>query len=137
MSLFTTSSQTAGPYLAIGFGQMLVTEVAGPGVAGERITLSGRVLDGDGSPVTDAALETWQADAAGRYAHPEDAHGRPQERGFRGFGRVLTDDNGAFRLSTIKPGPVPGPGGVRQAPHLVVAVFMRGLLKHLVSRIYF
>ena len=98
----------------------------------------GRVIDGDGEPASTTALvEIWQANAAGKYAHPEDTQNKPLERGWRGFGRIPTDAKGAFRFTTIKPGRVPGPDGKLQAPHLVVAVFMRGLLKHLATRIYF
>jgi protocatechuate 3,4-dioxygenase beta subunit len=79
----------------------------------------------------------WQANAAGEYAHPEDTRGTASKEGFQGFGRVPTDTNGAFRFTTIKPGPVPGPNGRQQAPHIVVSVFMRGLLRRLVTRIYF
>ena len=106
-------------------------------MAGERVTLRGRVLDGDGKPVNDAVVEIWQANALGKYAHPEDTQDKPVEAGFRGFGRSLTRSDGGYRFATIKPGPVPGPGGALQAPHLVVTVFMRGLLKHLLTRMYF
>ena len=106
-------------------------------MTGEQIAIQGRVLDGDGKPVNDALVEIWQANAHGKYAHPEDKQGKPLEAGFKGFGRSATDENGAFRFKTIKPGRVPGPGGALQAPHIAVTVFMRGLLKHLVSRIYF
>jgi protocatechuate 3,4-dioxygenase alpha subunit len=87
--------------------------------------------------VGDGLIEIWQANAAGKYAHPEDFQNKPLERGWRGFGRIPTDAKGGFRFSTIKPGRVPGPQGELQAPHLVVAVFMRGLLKHLATRLYF
>jgi protocatechuate 3,4-dioxygenase alpha subunit len=95
------------------------------------------VLDGDGKPVNDALIEIWQANAQGKYAHPEDRQDKPLQSGFSGFGRLATDAEGSFRFTTIKPGRVPGPGGVLQAPHLLAAVFMRGLLKHLVTRVYF
>jgi protocatechuate 3,4-dioxygenase alpha subunit len=111
--------------------------IAGRGVKGERVTLSGTLLDGDGVGVSDGLIEIWQANARGKYAHPEDRQAKPLERGWRGFGRIPTDAKGAFRFSTIKPGRVPGPNGKLQAPHLVVSVFMRGLLKHLATRIYF
>ncbi|MEO8164876.1 MAG: protocatechuate 3,4-dioxygenase subunit alpha, partial [Betaproteobacteria bacterium] len=75
--------------------------------------------------------------AQGKYAHPDDAQEKALTPGFRGFGRVPTDEHGAFRFTTIKPGSVPGPHGLPQAPHLAVAVFMRGLLIHLVTRLYF
>lgn len=137
MSLQPTASQTVGPYFHLGLTKLNCNNLAGPEITGERVTIQGRVLDGDGKPVNDAMIEVWQADAQGKYAHPEDTQDRPLEPGFKGFGRVPTDDNGAFRFTTIKPGRVPGPGGSSQAPHLVVGIFMRGLLKHLVTRIYF
>ncbi|HEU4440966.1 MAG TPA: protocatechuate 3,4-dioxygenase subunit alpha, partial [Burkholderiales bacterium] len=90
-----------------------------------------------GVGVGDGLIEIWQANAAGKYAHPEDKQNKPLERGWRGFGRIPTDVKGGFEFNTIKPGRVPGPDGKLQAPHLVVAVFMRGLLKHLATRIYF
>ena len=137
MSLLLTSPQTVGPFVAISFDQHLVTDVAPAGVAGERYVIRGRVLDGDGAPVTDAVVETWQANAHGKYAHAEDVQEKPLEENFKGFGRVLTGTDGAFQFTTIKPGPVPGPGGALQAPHLAITIFMRGLLKHLATRIYF
>lgn len=137
MSLLTTSSQTVGPYVKIGFEPCAVVDLAPAGVTGERITLSGRVTDGDGKPVNDAVVEIWQANAQGKYAHPEDAQDKPIEAEFRGFGRCLTDAEGRYRFTTIKPGRVPGPDGATQAPHIVVTVFMRGLLKHLITRVYF
>lgn len=137
MSLQATASQTVGPYFSIGLTKLNNDNLAGPEVTGQRVTIQGRVLDGDGKPVNDAMIEIWQANAHGKYAHPEDTQDKPLEPGFKGFGRVPTDDNGAFRFTTIKPGRVPGPGGATQAPHLVVGVFMRGLLKRLVTRIYF
>jgi protocatechuate 3,4-dioxygenase alpha subunit len=137
MKLTPTGSQTVGPYFHIGLTRMLVPVVAGPDVEGSRITIKGRIFDADQKIVPDALLETWQANAAGKYAHPEDTQDKPLQEGFLGFGRVATDDAGAFSLTTIKPGCVPGPGGVLQAPHIEVAVSMRGLLRHLVTRIYF
>ena len=137
MSLMTTSSQTAGPYLKIGMDALAIEDLAPSGIAGERISLRGRVLDADGRGVNDGVVEIWQANAQGKYAHPEDAQDKPLEAGFRGFGRSLTRSDGGYRFATIKPGPVPGPGGAPQAPHLVVTVFMRGLLKHVITRMYF
>jgi protocatechuate 3,4-dioxygenase alpha subunit len=87
--------------------------------------------------VPDAILEVWQANAHGKYDHPEDTQDKPLEPGFKGYGRVATSADGAFRFATIKPGPVPGPNGKEQAPHLVISVFMRGVLRRLVTRIYF
>jgi protocatechuate 3,4-dioxygenase, alpha subunit len=137
MSLRASTSQTIGPYLRIGLEWMVIEDLAPKGVAGERVRVEGRVLDGDGKPVNDAAVEVWQANSHGKYASPEDAQAKPLEAGFRGYGRSLTDDAGAFRFRTIKPGGVPGPGGRLQAPHLTVTIFMRGLLKQLVTRMYF
>jgi protocatechuate 3,4-dioxygenase, alpha subunit len=137
MRLPLTASQTVGPFIAISVEPVRIENVAPPGVSGERFTLRGRVLDGDGAPVNDALIETWQANAHGKYAHPEDVQEKLPEDHFKGLGRVLTDNDGAFQFSSIKPGRVPGPGGALQAPHLVVTVFMRGLLKHLSTRIYF
>jgi protocatechuate 3,4-dioxygenase alpha subunit len=95
------------------------------------------VLDGDGQAVPDAVLEVWQADAAGGYARRVDLDGHGGEGAFFGFGRIPTDADGNFRFSTIKPGFVSGPNGTRQAPHILVSVFARGLLTRLVTRIYF
>jgi protocatechuate 3,4-dioxygenase alpha subunit len=137
MSLHTTSSQTVGPYYRIGLEPMFLPVVAGPEVSGEHVTICGRVLDGDGKPIPDAVIETWQADAQGDYANPDDLLDPENPPAFTGFGRTPTDDQGQYTLTTIKPGRVPGPGGSLQAPHLVVVVFMRGLLLHLVTRLYF
>jgi protocatechuate 3,4-dioxygenase alpha subunit len=137
MSLFLTAAQTVGPFVAISFEDTQIKELAPSGVSGERIVIQGRVLDGDGKPVEDAVIETWQANAHGKYAHPEDTREKLLEPPFKGFGRVLSDGQGAFRFSTIKPGRVAGPHDTLQAPHLVVLVFMRGLLRHLVTRVYF
>ena len=83
-------------------------------------------------------VELWQANAAGRYRHPaDDREDLPLEDGFLGFGRAGTHDDGRFELVTVKPGRVPWPGGGLQAPHALVAVFARGLLKHVVTRLYF
>ena len=137
MSLLLTAAQTVGPFVAIGFEKQAVNDIALPGVAGERVTITGHVLDGDGQPVTDAVIETWQANSYGKYAHPDDTQEKLLEEHFKGFGRVLTGTRGGFRLTTIKPGTVAGPDGQEQAPHISVVIFMRGLLKHLMTRIYF
>ena len=137
MSLQATTSQTVGPYFRIGLQWLFVDNLAGPGVAGERVEIAGRVLDADGQGVPDAMLELWQANSAGKYAHPEDAQEKPIEQGFQGFGRIPTAEDGSFRFTTVKPGRIPGPDGKLQAPHIDVSVFMRGLLRRLVTRIYF
>ena len=109
MSLQATTSHTVGPFFSIGLTRLVNAEIAGPGVAGERIVIEGRVLDGDGQPVPDALIELWQANSHGKYAHPEDTQEKPVEPGFKGYGRQPTDDAGKFRFSTIKPGPVQTP----------------------------
>lgn len=125
MSSGTTPSQTVGPFFHIGLAHLDTTELPVAVGASEAITIEGRVLDGDGAPVNDAVIEVWQADAHGRHD------------GRAGFGRIATDADGLFRFATIKPGRVSGVAGALQAPHLVVAVFMRGLLRHLTTRMYF
>ena len=132
-----TPWQTVGPYFSIGLGWRCSGDLAPAGVAGERIAIAGRVLDGDGRGVDDALIEIWQADAEGRYRQPEDPPGAPIEGRFSGLGRVATDAAGGFRFVTVKPGRVAGPGGRLQAPHLVVSICMRGLLRRLVTRVYF
>jgi protocatechuate 3,4-dioxygenase, alpha subunit len=137
MSLETTSSQTIGPYLHIGLTWLITDDLVGRGTSGEQVTVEGRVVDGDGNAVNDAVIEIWQANAHGRYAHPDDVQDKPLEAGFKGFGRVATDREGRFRFTTVKPGRVPAPDGGSQAPHLNVTLFTRGLLKHLITRMYF
>jgi protocatechuate 3,4-dioxygenase beta subunit len=135
--LVATTSQTVGPFFSIGLDWLLRSEIAPATTAGERVSVHGRVLDGDGRPVPDACLEIWQADAAGRYPHAEDTQVGPLDAAFRGFGRIATDGDGGYRFSTIKPGAVPGSGRVMQAPHLAVSLLARGLMKRLVTRMYF
>jgi protocatechuate 3,4-dioxygenase alpha subunit len=137
MSLQTTSSQTIGPYLHIGLTWLITDDLAPAGVSGEKVAIEGRIVDGDGNAVNDAVVEIWQANAHGRYAHPDDTQDKPLEPQFKGFGRLTTDNDGVFRFTTIKPGRVPAPGGGLQAPHLNVTIFTRGLLKHLITRMYF
>ncbi len=132
-----TPSQTVGPYLHIGLDWLTITELAPEGVSGERIVIRGQVLDADRQPIPDGMVEIWQANSHGKYVHPDDKRPLPVEAGFHGFGRVSTDENGGFRFSTIKPGSVPDAQGRPQAPHLIVNIFARGLLKQLVTRMYF
>ena len=137
MRLPATTSQTVGPYFQLGCRALYRSELAGPGVSGERVTIQGRVLDGDGQPVPDAMLEVWQADPAGEYAQRVELEAHTGEGAFFGFGRIPTDADGKFRFSTIKPGSVRALDGTRPAPHILVSVFARGLLTRLVTRIYF
>lgn len=136
MARDATPSQTVGPFFSIGLRHMNRADLA-EGIDGERITIKGIVIDGDGQPVPDAILEIWQADADGRYHHPEHSSAPDRETSFFGFGRVPTDDHGRFSFTTVKPGPVHSPDGTPQAPHLQICIFMRGLLKQLVTRLYF
>jgi protocatechuate 3,4-dioxygenase alpha subunit len=137
MRLIPTPSQTVGPYFHLGLAWLTTTDLAKNASAGERIVVAGSVLDGDGNPIPDAVFEVWQANAYGKYAHPEDTQDRPIDPGFSGFGRIPTDNDGHFRFITIKPGPTPGPGNTMQAPHIIVTLFMRGMLRQLCTRIYF
>src|SRR5690242_14655356 len=126
-----TPFQTVGPYFEVLMPAVAVVRLADERVVGERIRIQGVVRDGGGVAVPDAVVETWQADAGGRYPDPEAAEG------FVGFARMPTKPDGSFSLETIHPGRVPGPDGQLQAPHLVVGVLARGLLGRLVTRIYF
>jgi protocatechuate 3,4-dioxygenase alpha subunit len=140
-----TPSQTVGPFFAYGltpepYGKpgIATNVLATDRTAGERIRIEGRVLDGAGDPVPDAMVEIWQANAAGRYRHPaDDRDDAPLDPHFAGFGRAATDNAGAFRFDTVKPGRVPGRGNTQQAPHVNVIVFARGMLAHAFTRLYF
>jgi protocatechuate 3,4-dioxygenase, alpha subunit len=147
-----TPSQTVGPFFAYGLtpkgraqwdpnGEYSWKETVGdnlvtPDATGGKIRIEGRITDGDGAPINDAMLEIWQADGQGRYASPADKRARPNTQ-FKGFGRSATTKDGVFGFSTVKPGAVPGPKGAMQAPHIVVAIFSRGMLRQVYTRIYF
>ena len=136
--LIPTPSQTVGPFFHLGLDRPEWSDLTAGNPRGERIVIEGRVIDGDGAGVPDAMIELWQANAAGRYNHPEDTQAdKPLDPNFRGFGRAATDAEGRFRFVTIKPGPVPGRGNALQAPHITLAVFARGMLIHLYTRLYF
>ena len=136
--LIPTPSQTVGPFFHLGLDRPEWSDLTAGNPNGERIVIEGRVVDGDGAPVPDAIIELWQANAAGRYAHPDDRQSeKPLDPNFRGFGRMATDAEGRFRITTIKPGPVPGRGNTLQAPHINLVFLSRGLLIHLHTRIYF
>ncbi|MGO4326026.1 protocatechuate 3,4-dioxygenase subunit alpha [Cupriavidus sp. 2TAF22] len=140
--LYATTSQTVGPYLHIGLSALDAGDLTAeaPSLDGERIVIEGRIVDGGGEPVSDGMVEIWQASPAGHYRHPDDQREGAQSSlvpGFTGFGRLPTQADGSFRFVTVKPGAVPGPDGQPQAPHIVVSLFMRGLLKHLTTRLYF
>lgn len=138
MKLIPTGSQTVGPFFHFGLERPAWADLTGGGkAAGDRIRIEGQVRDGDGTPVQDALLEIWQANAAGKYDHPEDGQDKPVDVNFRGFGRCATDAQGRYAFTTIRPGRVPGRGNALQAPHVNVTIFARGLLKQLVTRAYF
>lgn len=146
--LAETPSQTAGPYVHIGlapraagfemFHNRLGADIAGPNAAGERITISGTVLDGTGAPVKDVLIETWQANAAGIHASWQDPRHGEVEPGFRGWGRVISDfETGAFSFATVKPGAVADHSGRRMAPHISLWIVARGINIGLQTRLYF
>lgn len=135
--LYATAWQTVGPFLHIGMDGLYNDTIAAPGIDGERITIEGQLVDGEGVPVPDGLIELWQANRLGRYAHPEDTRDLPLEANFTGFARMPTDAEGRFRFHTIKPGRVPDVAGRLQAPHIAVSVFARGILRRMATRIYF
>ena len=130
-----TPFQPTGPYpqvmLDLPTGAALPLSAA---ARGERIVIDGRLLDGNGAPIFDAMIETWQADSSGRYAHPHDPCGAEADPNFWGYRRVATDSDGRFRIETIKPGPLRDRA---QAPHLLVGIYGGGVLYRYVTRIYF
>ncbi len=143
-----TPSQTGGPYVHIGlaprqagfeifennFGNVLVR----PDTQGERIRIEGCVYDGTGSLLRDVLIEAWQANAAGKYAHPADRQNKPLDPAFRGWGRTGADfDTGVYTFETIKPGKVSHPDGREQAPHICLVLFARGINIGLHTRLYF
>ena len=131
-----TASQTVGPFLKIGLvreGQEYVV----PKNASGALKVQGRVYDGEGKPVPDAMIEIWQANVHGKYNHPEDLSDAELVKGFNGFGRSCTDEEGCFFFVTVKPGRVAGLGNTLQAPHIAINVFARGMLKQQVTRLYF
>jgi protocatechuate 3,4-dioxygenase alpha subunit len=137
VSFGQTPSQTVGPFFHFALPNERYETLVTDQTKGERVRIEGRVLDGDGAPLPDALIEIWQANADGRYDHPDDKQEKELDPAFHGWGRSATDKDGRFRFLTIKPGPVPGPGNTLQAPHINVTVFARGMLKHLVTRLYF
>lgn len=144
-----TPSQTAGPYVHIGlipnqagfdiFANNFGGDIAGPDVAGERITIEGRIIDASGNAARDVLVETWQANAAGRYTHPSDRQDKPLDKNFRGWARTGTDfETGIYRIKTIKPGQVAGRRGRKtMAPHISFWIAARGINTGLSTRMYF
>jgi protocatechuate 3,4-dioxygenase alpha subunit len=131
-------SQTVGPFLHIALEWPDGPDVVPEGMP-DAVTVGGVLLDGAGDPVSDGLVETWQADPAGRFDHPDDPRGAvaPDAAGFRGFGRSATDAAGHWQVRTLRPGPLPTPDGATEAPHLDVTIMARGMLDRVVTRIYF
>jgi len=125
--LTPASSQTVGPYFRIGLQRLVDEAPAIDASAADVITIRGKALDRDGEPVPDAMLEFWNAgaDGANHDGYPE------------GFRRAATDGDGNFSVSVRRPAPVDAGDGRKQSPHLLVLFFCRGLLRHLISRVYF
>jgi protocatechuate 3,4-dioxygenase, alpha subunit len=144
-----TPSQTAGPYVHIGlipnqagfdiFANNFSGDIAGPDVAGERIVIEGRIFDASGHIAKDVLVETWQANAAGRYNHPADRQDKSLDAGFRGWARTGTDfETGVYRINTVKPGAVAGRRGRKtMAPHVSFWIAARGINVGLATRMYF
>jgi protocatechuate 3,4-dioxygenase, alpha subunit len=138
-SLPLTSSQTVGPFFhdCLLRADAVRNVLRSPTTEGVPIRIEGHVYDGDGQVVPDVMLEIWQANHAGLYNHPADQRDLPLDPDFTGFGRTGTNAEGAYWFETIKPGTVPFDETQGQAPHICVAVFGRGLLNHLFTRLYF
>ena len=136
--LIATGSQTVGPFFHLGlvYGEN-PGRLAGPDAKGDHIRLAIRVLDAEAAGVPDAMIELWQADASGKYNHPDDPQRTTPDPAFRGFGRLPSDKDGRFVFETVMPGRVPGIDGAPQAPHINVHIFSRGVLRHVSTRIYF
>jgi len=132
-----TPSQTIGPFFHVALLGGDQNVLVNAQTRGERISITGQLLDGEGKPVPDAMLEIWQADAAGIYRHPADPRHTQADPHFTGFGRCGTANAGRFSFKTIKPGGVAWDTEQSQAPHISVRLFSRGIITHAVTRLYF
>jgi protocatechuate 3,4-dioxygenase alpha subunit len=133
-----TPSQTVGPFFAFGLIRDDENVLANDLTKGQRIIVHGHVFDGGGAAIDDAMVEIWQADAAGVYNHPADPRHGQVDQHFPGGGRAGTNNREReYRFKTVKPGPVPWQGGTTQAPHLDMRIFARGMLLHVITRVYF
>jgi protocatechuate 3,4-dioxygenase, alpha subunit len=137
-NLVPTASQTVGPFFSIGLCPHNPSDLVSEQLPANArvITIRGRVLDGDGQAVPDAVLEIWRADENGGYAKPGDTISLNRSGVPSGFARIPTNEHGEFEIRTIRPGEI-RVNQVTHAPHLSVVIFMRGLLRHLLTRIYF
>ena len=132
-----TASQTVGPYFRIGLSYLDSIALCTEETPGKHITVSGQIFDANGAPVPDAQVELWQADDQGRFAGYDPAESGSVSEGFTGFARVAVNERGAFKFHTVYPGSVATLDGETQAPHIVLMLSMRGILKQLYTRIYF
>jgi protocatechuate 3,4-dioxygenase, beta subunit len=137
-----TLSEVTGPVYgqdAVGESDHDLTRQHSGEPLGERIIVSGRVLDSNGRPVPNTLIEIWQANSAGRYAHVNDQHPAPLDPNFTGAGRTLTDEHGAYRFVTIKPGPYPWLNHYNawRPAHIHFSVFGRAFISRLVTQMYF
>ena len=139
MSLLATASQTAGPYVHIGFERLATADLAPPGVTGERITVAGRIVDGNGQPFNDGYVEIWQANAAGRYRHESDQHDAPLDPNFTGCGHTLTDADGRYRFVTIRPGAYPWRNhhNAWRPAHIHFSLFGTQFTQRMITQMYF
>jgi protocatechuate 3,4-dioxygenase, alpha subunit len=132
--MFPTAAQTLGPFYNYAYKRQNEHDLTMGGKHGPAITVTGMLYDGEGNPRRDFLLEWWQADADGKYSASADAP-------FRGFGRCLSAPDGSYTFKTIKPGAVPfdaEQGGNRwQAPHAALGIFGPGLMRRIVTRVYF
>ncbi len=131
-----TPWQTVGPYFHYALPYDSGPQVSGASRAG-AFTLHGYVYDADGDPIPDALVEVWQADESGRFVDRAGIFEAPDDDGFRGFGRSDTDADGRYFFTTVKPAGVPTADGADQAPHIAMSVFARGMLRRVVTRVYF
>ena len=131
-----TPWQTVGPFFHYALPYPDGELVAGPSRNG-AITLQGTVYDGEGTGLPDALVEVWQADESGSFADAPGIFSAPAADGFRGFGRAATDEHGRYSFTTVKPAGVPTEDGAEQAPHIAMSVFARGMLRRVVTRVYF
>ncbi len=132
-----TPSQTVGPFFHLGLISGGENDIVSEGTQGRRIMIEGAVLDGDGKPVSDAMVESWQADANGIYNHPADPRYAEIDPHFEGFARAATDAAGRYWIRTVMPGPIEREDMSPQPPHVNMRVFARGMLIHATSRLYF
>ena len=129
--------QTVGPFFYMFLRTRVPLVMVTPETRGQRISIEGVLYDGAGAPIPDGLVEIWQADADGRYAHPDDPRGTSADPTFCGYGWRHTGAAGDFRFDTIKPGRIAAPGGDDQAPHVLVSVMGRGILTRFITRLYF